>query len=144
MYKDQHQGHKYVSADRSIAHLVNDNKQDLQTGLSFGCLWKGAPVKKRQWWVNMNWPSSFSNQEASVWTWTRAKQDCHLLFLPLLLTWHYHRQSPFQQRFQESDKAGSVPWLKGTGKAQAGVFTNLPGISLHVLSVHSVPSIGKP
>lgn len=100
LYKDQHQGHKYVSADRSIDHLVNDNKQGLQTGLSFGGLWKGAPVEKRQWWVNVNWHSSFSNQEASVWTWTRAKHSCHLLFFPLLLTWHDHGQSLFQQRFQ--------------------------------------------
>lgn len=139
LYKDQQQGHIYVSADRSIDHLANGNKQGLQTGLSLGGLKKWAPVDKRQWWVNVNWPSSFSNQEASVWTWTRAKHNCHLLSSLLLLTCHDHGQ-----RFQECDKAGSVSWLKGTGEAQAGVFTNLPGISLRVLSVHSVSSFGKP
>lgn len=81
LYKDQHQWHKYVS-EHSTDHLADDKKQDLETGLSFGGHWKRVPAEKRRWWVNVNWRSSFSNQEHSVWTWTRAKRNCHLLFFP--------------------------------------------------------------
>lgn len=127
---------KYVSADRSIDHLVNDNKTRSadwtiiwwslersisreKTMVSQHELTFLSPTKRllsepglEQNTVVISFFSCFSSPDMAMGSLCSSKDSTF-------------------KRFQ-CHKAGSVPCLKGTGKGQAGVFMNLPGISLHV------------
>lgn len=109
-------------------------EQGLQTRLSFGGLWKGAPVEKRQWWVN--WHSSFSNQEAPVWTWTRAKHSCHLFFpASPHLTWPWAASVPAKIPDSKDSNMTRLVLYHGEGHWQEYLWTYLAS---HFMFYHCI------